>query len=374
MIGALILVLAAVSLGLSLWTRRRDMPLCWEFAPVEPVDPGGAPLFETVLDHAADAGQAHSPSILVTETGFSVLWFEGSAEAQADVDLFAADIAPGPDGWQASAPGRRVTRADLGRAMEPRQMVITLGNTIEDESRTGGLLATVVSVGGWAMASVARVAMGPDGPVRARKLNLSPMLNRSVLVKSPMVAYADASHGLPAYFEMGRMHGLWVRCDAAGRVRHTVRMDGPGLKPIQPMVVPLGPRVAVALLRDFDVNRGRLLVSRTTDGGQSWSAVTQTTLYNPSSPVAALALDERRILMAANDDEGAAQDLRLLLSDDGGNSWRAIHRLSGGQGALRYPMLRRLGGGKIALCYSHSTKGGVRAHVMNRAWIEAQDT
>ena len=125
---------------------------------------------------------------------------------------------------------------------------------------------------GWAAASVARVILGPGGPLRAEKLSLSPMLNRSALVKSPMLAYADGSHALPAYFEMGQMHGLLVRFHPDGRVADTRRMDGAGLNPIQPMIVPLDGRRAVAFLRDFDVKRGCLLRCETEDGGQSWSA------------------------------------------------------------------------------------------------------
>ena len=365
----LILVLALLSVGLTLWAAARDAPLVHAFAPVDVPAPGGTPLFTTVLDYTSALGQAHAPTVLTSGTGFSVLWFEGSAEAQSDVDLLGVDVTRTGDGWHASTPERRVTRAGLGAVMEPRQLAVTLGNAIEDRSAAGGLLATVVSVGGWAMASVARVVMGPDGPVRAAKLNLSPMLNRSALVKSPMVAMADGSFALPAYFEMGTMHGLWVRFDPQGRVRDTVRMDGPGLKPIQPMVVPLGARSAVAFLRDFDVTRARLLISRTEDGGQSWSRVRVTDMYNPSSPVAAMALGQGRILMAANDDPDRPDDLRLLLSEDRGNTWRAVHRIEADTGALRYPVLYLLRGGEIVLSYSQGTKGGIGAHVVNHAWI-----
>lgn len=213
--------------------------------------------------------------------------------------------------------------------------------------------------------------MAGGEPARARKLNLSPLLNRSNLVKAPMVACADGSHALPAYFEMGRTYGLLVRTDRRGRVRDTRRIAGPG-RPIQPMIVPLSETAAVAFLRDFDVARRRLLVSRTEDGGQSWTQVRETPIENPSSPVAALALGGERILMAVNDDADRAGLLRLTLSSDGGETWRAVHSFEEETGALRYPMLRRLAGGDIALSYSHGTKGGIRAHVFNRAWLEAQ--
>ena len=73
-----ILGLAALSICLSAWAIRADVPLRWDFAVPPVITPADAPVFETVLDYAAPAGQAHSPSIAITDDGFDVLWFEGS--------------------------------------------------------------------------------------------------------------------------------------------------------------------------------------------------------------------------------------------------------------------------------------------------------
>lgn len=369
---AAILVLTAISLLLSLWAASADEPPKWRFALPAPVAVTGQPMFQTVLDYTPETGQAHSPAIRLTPEGFDLLWFEGSAEAQADVDIHAASFARGPDGWQAGPPRPMLTRGDLGGAMMPRQIVVTLGNTIENEAVPAALYATVASVGGWAMASVVDVRMAGGGPEQARKLNLSPLLNRSNLVKSPMVAYDDGTHALPAYFEMGATYGLLVRLDRHGRVRDTRRIGAaPGAgKPIQPMIVPLDETRALAFLRDFDPSH-QLLVSRTQDGGQSWSPAAPAGIENPSSPVAALNLGNGRILMAINDDADRPQRLRLILGTDEGADWRLLHQFEG-DGALRYPMLRRLPGDEIVLTYSKGTKRGVVAHVFNPAWVAAQ--
>ena len=365
----LILGLAVISLGLGVWSVRRDVPLDWRFALPEPVEAQGAPVFETVFDYAPATGQAHSPGIALHDDGFSVLWFEGSEEAQADVDIHAARFLRETEGWMRGDTGPLVTRGALGAAMDPRQIVVTLGNTIENEARPDALFATVASVGGWAMASIVDLRMAGGQPAQARKLTLSPFLNRSHLVKSPMVAYADGSMALPAYFEMGSTYGVLVRFDGEGRVRDTRRIAGAG-KPIQPMVVPLSETRAVAFLRDFDPSH-RLLISRTEDGGQNWSPVVATEVANPSSPVAALGLGGARILMAVNDVADRPELLRLVLSEDEGETWRVLRSFEG-DGALRYPMLRRLRSGEIVLSYSKGTKRGVVAHVFNPAWIEAQ--
>ena len=370
-VSSVILVLAVVSLGLSgaalVWRDR----LVWRFAVADIPEASGPAKFERVFDYIAPKGQAHSPAILLEQDGFSIAWFEGSQEAQADVDIHAARFRRDGEGWQASAPAPIVTRRELGAAFEPWQLVVTLGNTVENEAAEDAIYATVVSVGGWAMASVADVRLGEGGPIRARKLNLSPFLNRSHLVKSPMVAMADGSFALPAYFEMGPTYGSFVRLGRDGRVCDARRMAGEGNKPIQPMVVVLSETRAVAFLRDFEPS-GRLLVSHTNDGGQSWSKAEATNIPNPSAPVSALALGDGRILMAMNEDAKGAHSLLLALSDDDGQSWQTVRTLEQDAGDVRYPMLRRLPGGDMLLTYSHGTKRGIRACLFNQAWVEAQ--
>lgn len=362
-----ILGLAALSLGLSGWALRRDTPLDWRLAAPASVDLIAPPAFEAVLDYTAASGQAHAPAVILRPDGVRIAWFEGSQEARADVDIFAVDISS----HDVTAPARLITRGDLGDVFTPRQAVITLGNTIQNDGAPDALYATVVSVGGWAMASIADVRMGADGPVRAQKLNLSPLLNRSFLVKSPMLAYADGTHALPAYFEMGQTYGALIRLDGAGRVRDMRRMPG-RLKAIQPMIVALDDQRAVAFLRNFQTGSDRLLVSRTDDGGQSWGKVRETDIPNLSAPVAALALGDGRILMAVNDDAKDGGILRLTLSEDAGRSWRRVITLEDAGGDARYPMMRALPDGQIMLAYSHGSKGGIRAHRFTARWALAQ--
>lgn len=370
LVTVFILALTLVSVGLSGYALSRDVPLNWRFVVDDvQVDPSTAS-FEQVFDYTAQTGQAHSPAIMLNEHGFRILWFEGSAEAQSDVDVWGVQLTAEPAGWRTGERHRVISRADLGSGFEPRQLVVTLGNTIEHEGEHNHAFATVVSVGGWAMASVADVTLG-GVPQSARKLNLSPFLNRSHLVKSPMVRFADGSWGLPAYFEMGATYGTLVRFSPDGRVRDQARMTGRGHKPIQPMIVPLSETRAVAFLRDFDPSGG-LLVSRTEDGGQTWTRVESTQIPNPSAPVAALRLANGRILMAMNDDAAGADRLRLAVSSDDGTTWRSIKTLEDDGGDARYPMLRRLASGEIALAYSHGTKRGIRAFVFNDAWVDAQ--
>lgn len=366
----IILGLIVASIGLGLWTIRRDVAPVWRFVPPTDLPSGGPPKYKTVFTYDVITGQAHAPALVTTDEGFELLWFEGSAEAQADVDIHFARFERTGTEWREIARGTRVTRCNLGAAMDPDQLVVTLGNTVQNANARGHIYATVVSVGGWAMASVAEVALKATGPLIARKLNLSPFLNRSNLVKSPMVAFADGSHGLPAYFEMGTAYGLLARFDSDGHVRDAVRMQGVG-KPIQPMIVPLDATRAVAFLRDFDPSH-RLLMSRSENGGQSWSQVTAMDMSNPSAPVAALALGKGRILMVGNDVPGGSDRLSLLLSEDEGENWRVLSVLEDNGAGARYPMLYVMPQGEILLTYSIGNKRGIRVQSLSPAWVAAQ--
>ena len=93
-------------------------------------------------------------------------------------------------------------------------------------------------------------------------------------------------------------------------------------------------------------------------------------MANQSAPVAAVGLGDGRILMVANDVEGAG-DLRLLTSEDEGASWRVLTGVEPDAAAARYPMLRRVGD-EFLLTYSYDTKRGIRAVAFNAAWVAAQ--
>jgi predicted neuraminidase len=124
-------------------------------------------------------------------------------------------------------------------------------------------------------------------------------------------------------------------------------------------------------LRNFDSSARRLLISRTDDGGRTWDKVRETDMPNPSAPVAALSLGGEAILMAVNDDEGDGGILNLVLSENGGDTWRHLKTLEEGGGDARYPMMRALPDGRIALVYSIGAKRGIRAHIFSLAWALA---
>lgn len=366
-----------VAIGLSLLLGGVGVathdPLIWDFELSSPGPRDEAPIFETVFDYKVETGAAHAPSIRLLGDRTDILWFEGTRESHEDVVIRHVPLTrSGNDaGW---APGGAATLFDrhtLAARTDPHQAIWSLGNTVQTRPGSDAVLTTVVSIGGWAMAAIARVEMEEDRVTRVDKLRLSPMLNRSHLVRGPTVGYADGSLGLPAYFEMGNAFGVLVRLDEDGIVRDRRRITQ-GRFAIQPEVVVLGPREAVALLRNFDRETDRLVAAWTTDGGQTWTDPTLLDVPNPGSPVAAVRLRDGDLLMVYNDDPVHSRTLSLARSSDKGRTWRRIRTLDVDASAVRYPALARLADGNLLLTYSTGSKTGIRAHVFNDAWVAAQ--
>ena len=373
---AALLLLAAGLAAASVWLR--PVPP-WEFAFDKPPAGGGAaPEFRTVLDvRGADqpggGATLHSPAILRARPP-AILWFQGSREAAHDVRIMSVTLS-----GAALAPGPVVPLLDaasMSRAMTPPQVVMILGNTIQARpGEADRLLATIVSAGGWAASSIAAVEMADGKPVRARKLPLSPLLNRSQLVRNAVIRFANGDIGVPAYFEMAASFGELVRLGPDMRVRAKARI-GQGVAAIQPAIVVTGPKTAVALMRPFGDLR-RVFRSETRDGGRTWTRPAPLMdLPNPGAPVAALGLADGRILMAFNDGEAQADNMTLAVSDDAGLSWKRLVQVEvpgrESPAVYRYPDLARLADGRFLLTYSTFAKGGIRAHVFNRAWLDSQ--
>ena len=358
MISRLLAGLIALLAVLGLWLRPSPE---WGFQIQPGADVSLPPEFNTVFNYPSPEGTAHAPAIRVLEEGFELFWFDGIRESHNDVRILATTVKEG----QATAVAEKLSRQTLSRSITPRQEILTLGNPVADGR--DGMLVTAVSLGGWAAASVVQIE---DGTAQA--LNLSPLLNRSHLVKSPVLQGIGGNRILPTYFEMGRAYGVAAVLDSGARVRGLARMPG-DMAGIQPLIIPLSEGDAVALLRRFDGTTDRLLSTRTQDGGRTWSPLRKTELPNPSAPVAGVRLSDGRILIAYNDAPDRADVLRFAVSDDGGERWTKGRVIDGPErGDLRYPMMRVLSDGRIALTYSEGSKAVIVAHVFSATWALEQ--
>lgn len=347
----------------------RSTNLVWEFAVTAPVLTAQEnPRITTVFNYASSAGTAHSPAIILHPDGFSLVWFDGTRESHKDVVIKQTRFAKSDAGWANSDPEVYFDKETLSQKTTPRQIILSLGNTIQYGDEQNAALATIVSIGGWAAASIALIDFEEAGPSNVHKLSLSPFLNRSHLVRAPTISYKDGSVAIPAYMELGNAYGELVRLDKNGYVRDKRRMSQ-GRFAIQPVIVPFDAHTAIALMRNFDEHSDRLIATWTKDGGQSWTPASLLDVPNPNAPVAAISLSSGDLLMAFNGSATDAHALHLAVSKDQGHTWKTMRTLDQDEGNSRYPAMSRLPDGDILLTYSVGSKRGIKALVFNESWV-----
>ncbi len=298
------------------------------------------------------------------------VWYGGSEEGRDDVALYLAHWSRRAGGWStpclvADAAG---TGADLGRRVRK------IGNAVLHRDGRGRLWLFYVSVsaGGWSGSALNVKVSDNDGRDwgPARRLVTSPLLNMGTLVRCGAVRFRDGSFGLPVYHELFGKYGSLLVLDPGGRPIDERRISW-GRSSLQPCVVPLDASRAIAFLRQSGMADRRVLLSRSFDGGKSWSPAEKLPLPNPDSAVSAVAADDETLLLACNTLEYDRDTLGLIRSRDVGRRWEMLHDFTA-EGAeeagLSYPFLIEAGDGIFHLLYSWNREriGHVR---FNRAWM-----
>lgn len=133
-----------------------------------------------------------------------------------------------------------------------------------------------------------------------------------------------------------------------------------GLGPIQPSIVRKKDGTLVAYMRDSGNAPYRVLISTSTDDGESWSPAIDTNIPNPGSSLEAIALQDGRWVMVYNDTESGRHSLAVALSDDEGKTWkwkRYIGKSNNRKKSFAYPSLIQAEDGKLHLTYSYKEQG-----------------
>ncbi len=254
-------------------------------------------------------------------------WYSGSREGALDVEIRTAVFDPSRGAW-----GEEKTVATpAGTQRSVLRYVSKVGNpaSVRTPDGTLWLFYVTVSIGGWGGSAVNAVASRDDGETwgRARRLVSSPFLNLSTMVRGQPVLYADGTIGLPVYQNLVGSFGQLMRLSATGAVidRHRI---GDALSSLQPVVLVRSPMEALALLRNAGAERpNRVLGTATRDAGRSWTPSLRLPLRNPDAAVSGVVLPDGRILVALNDVEVERDALSLVVSGDGGRTWRTARTL-----------------------------------------------
>lgn len=279
----------------------------------------------------------HSSSVTaMPDGGLMAVWFAGSREGAADVQVRAARFDPRTDEWGAEQvlATRESTRDGTQRYIRKLgNPVIALG----PDNRLW-MFYVSVSVGGWATSAINLMVSDDLGSSWSapRQLVTSPFFNISTLVRAAPVFHADGSIGLPVYHEFMGKFAEYLYLSAEGEVVDKFRISR-GKHSLQPTIVPLDGQRAVAMLRYAGETHHRVLGSRTEDAGQTWSKPYPLEPANPNSSLAAVGTDDDGLLVALNDLQDGRFKLSLYGTDADLNEWRSVVELDQSPDPLGQP-------------------------------------
>jgi predicted neuraminidase len=230
---------------------------------------------------------------------------------------------------------------------------------------------------GWATCEIGLVRSLDNGATwgPAERVYASPFLNMSHLTKSTPFLFSDGRIGLPVYNEMNRKFPVLLVLNSDGHVIDKRRMGGGGKVGYQPMIVPTGPSTAIAFVRRLKSRKPKsILISRTADGGQTWTVPQPIDLPNPGGPISAVRYDGSHILMAFNDDPEIESNITLALADLEGKKFQRVGVIARMDSpdlkySVAYPFLVTSAPGQFDVVYSRPMK--TINHVrISSAWIQ----
>ena len=288
----------------------------------------GRPRFETRFVTLEPNRHNHAACLVELPDGrVRAFWYSGSREGARDVEVRTAVFDPGGGAWGAekTAASAAHTERSVWR------YVLKVGNpaAILTTDGTLWLFYVTVSVGGWGGSSITAVTSQDGGETwsGARRLVSSPFLNLGMLVRGEPFEYADGTIGLPGYQELIGISSELLRVDSSGTVVDRQRLSAAALA-TQPVVLVRSSTNAIVLMRSPRLERSHSVqVAMTHDAGRVWSPPAALPLANPDAALSGVVLPDGRIVVALNDAEAERDVLSLVVSGDGGLTWRTARQL-----------------------------------------------
>jgi predicted neuraminidase len=347
------------------WTFIVDVPQ----APIH----GDLKLRSEVITPADEPDFVHGASIIQTPTGLLAFWYRAVYEGANNAELVSSRF----DG-QHWSPTRVVTnsktvRHDIGLTIK------SLANPVPFRRSPNEiwLFFAASRLSGWATCEIMLMRSFDNGQTwgPAQRLYASPFLNMSHLTKALPIRLSGDRIALPAYHEMVVKYPVMFVLNKDGRVIDRRRMGNGGKVGLQPSIIPTGPKTAIAFIRRLKhVPSKRILISRTNDAGQTWTVPKPTAFPNPGGPISAIRYDDKRILLAFNDDPEEERNIKLAFSNLDGTNLRRIGTIArmtdnDSDDAVAYPFLIESEPGQFDIVFSRPRK--VIGHVrISSAWLQ----
>jgi predicted neuraminidase len=335
------------------------------------------PYFEEDFVNEARPGRiCHVSSVCPSGEGkVACTWYSGSKESGPDVAIYLSVFDEATSRW--SVPRVIIDRDTCSK--ELKRYVRKVGNSLIYRDGSGRLWLFYSSVifGGWSGSSLNYKVSTDNGQTwsRSGKLILSPFFNLTENVKNKGINLDDDSFVIPVYHEFAKRYSEIVRFEMSdGSVKYEIRKMTRGDDAIQPCLLPDGPAELVAFFRNMSSgDKKHVLTARSNDMGRTWSDLEETVLPNPDSGLDMIRLRDGGYLGVINDSYQGRGNLTLVLSRDGGRTWRPIKVLEDRPGReFSYPSINRSSSGLYHVTYTYERKR-IRHVVFNDAWIRKME-
>jgi predicted neuraminidase len=159
--------------------------------------------------------------------------------------------------------------------------------------------------------------------------------------------------------ESWRAWSVWIEklsSDASTWKKHgPVTIPGHPHGIIQPSLF-LGDHPGEVILLARSRGVGRVVRSRSADGGASWEPAEPTPLLNPNAGIDAVRLRDGRVVVAYDASERERTPLALAVSEDLGRTFRPAVLLEKSPGEYSYPAVIQLSTGEAAVTYTWNRK------------------
>jgi predicted neuraminidase len=375
----------------------------------------GRPVFESEPVFPPEARHNHASCIVEAPDGsLFVAWFNGTGERQADdVKILGAMRKRGAKQWSPrftllDTPGFPDCNPSLH--VDGRGRLWLFNPTIVANTWESALLKVHVSSDWrrktppvWERGDVILLAPGPEfeRTVASALPRLEAELARSELTprqRREVAEFVEASRSnvtnrfyrrmgwmprahltvadgrwlLPLYHDGFSFSLIAISDDQGETWRPSAPVVGAGN--VQPSIVRRRDGTLVAWMRDNGPPPQRLLLSRSTDRGETWSPAEDSEIPNPGSGAEVVVLRDGLWAFIGNDTESGRHSLALWLSNDEGVSWkwrRHLEQANPGAGSFGYPSLIETRDGFLHATWTEQRgeMKTIRHARFNREWV-----
>lgn len=341
----------------------KGTPIDQPGAPIQRVDPYGAPAFssELIFDHLPGVPAHHCSTITEAPNGdLLCLWYGGSYESADDQKLILSRRRPGERVWSEAEvlvenhrtpPGNAVIFVD-GRG----RLQIVWGRM--DSTRP------IRRGGGWGKCRLFVRTSTDSGQSwsedRPLQTNNDPTAADGVfgVPRNPPAKLADGTMILSME---GHGGGVFLLSSSGGE---TWVRGGTAAKGSQPAVIQRRDGSLLTLMRSYP----RITSAMSADGGKTWSPTTETALRNPGSGISMVQLANGHLVLVFNDSTTDRTPLSLVRSTDEGRTWGQPMHLESNPGEYSYPCVIQTADGRIHVTYTFR-RYTIKHVELNEDWI-----